>query len=230
MNDNIHKDHRRRVRKKFMENGLDGFAEHEVLELLLFYCYPRQDTNEIAHNMINEYGSLYNLLEADAKDIMNRCGKTESIAVLISLIPKLANLYFRSKWERQPLIMDNVKTAGRYAVSLFVGRTNEVLYAVLLDSRMRLNHVSLVAEGTLGETAVYPRKIVEEILKHQAASVILAHNHPSGTSEPSRADVETTQKIKDGLNFLSIKTTDSIIVAGDTYYSFASHGEIVHGY
>ena len=227
---NIHADHRQRVRKRFMQSGLNGFADHEVLELLLFYCYPQQDTNEIAHRLINEYGSLYNLFEADPKDIMNRCNKTERIAVLISLIPKLANLYFRCKWGREAVIMDNVNTVSRYAKSLFVGRTNEAFYAFCLDTGYRLNHTALIAEGTLDETPVYPREIVSEALKHQATSVILAHNHPGGNTKPSRMDTEATRKISEGLGFLSIKVIDHIIVAGDRYYSFASNDKIVYGY
>jgi len=213
-----------------MENGLEGFADHEVLEMLLYYCYPRRDTNEIAHKLINEYGSLYNLFEADTRDIMRRCGTTQNVAVLISMIPKVANLYFRSKWGRNALVMDNVKTVGEYGVSLFAGRTNEAFYIFCLDTGRRLNHVSLIAEGTLDETPVYPREIVSEALKHQATALILAHNHPGGTSKPSRKDVEATGKIIEGLRFLSIRVIDHVIVAGDRYYSFATHNQIVEGY
>jgi len=218
------------MRKRFMENGLDGFADHEVLEILLYYCYPRRDTNEIAHRLITEYGSLYNLFEADPQDMMKRCNITQNIAVLISMIPKVANLYFRSKWGRDKVVMDDVQTAARYAVTLFVGRTNEAFYIFCLDTGRRLNHVSLIAEGTLDETPIYPREIVAEALKHQAAAIILAHNHPGGTSKPSRKDVEATRKMIEGLKFLGIKVLDHIIVAGDRYYSFATHDQIVEGY
>ena len=230
MGANVHEHHRSRVRKRFIDNELNGFADHEVLELLLYYCYPRRDTNEIAHNLIKEYGSLYNLFEADTLDIMRRCKTTQNVAVLISLIPRVANLYFRSKWGREAIIMDNVKTAGQYAVPLFAGRTNEVFYALCLDTGRRLNHASLIAEGTLDETPVYPRKIVSEALKHQATALILAHNHPGGTAKPSRKDIEATRRVNEGLQFLSIRVIDHIIVAGDKYYSFAASGQIVDGY
>jgi len=218
------------MRKRFMENGLDGFADHEVLEVMLYYCYPRRDTNEIAHRLIQEYGSLHNLFEADTQDIMRRCGTTENVAVLISIIPKVANLYFRSKWGNEAIIMDNVKTAAQYALSLFVGRTNEAFYIFCLNTGRKLNHVSLIAEGTLDETPVYPREIVSEAIKHQATAIILAHNHPGGTCKPSRKDVEATRKMIEGLRFLGIKVLDHIIVAGDKYYSFATHDQIVEGY
>jgi len=230
MGKNIHDHHRIRVRERFMQTGLNGFADHEVLELLLFYCYPRGDTNGVAHKLINEYGSLYNLFEADTKDIVNRCRTTERVAVLISMMPKLANLYFRSKWRRQVVVMDNIETVGQYAVSLFVGLTNETFYIFCLDTSHRLNHVSFIAEGTLDETPVYPREIVSEAIKHQSTAIILAHNHPGGTCNPSRKDLDATRKISEGLRFLSIKVVDHIIVAGDRYYSFASHDKIVDGY
>jgi len=230
MSKNIHENHRSRVRKRFIENGLDGFADHEVLELLLYYCYPRRDTNEIAHRLINEYGSLHNLFEADTEDIMTRCNLTQNVAVLISMIPKVANLYFRSKWNKETMIIDNVKVAGRYAISLFVGHKNEAFYAFMLGTGMKLNHVSLIAEGTLDETPVYPREIVSEAIKHQATSIILAHNHPGGTAKPSRKDIEATRRIYEGLRFLTIRVIDHVVVAGDKYYSFATHGQIVDGY
>ena len=226
----LHANHRSRVRKRYLENGLDGFADHEVLEFLLYYCYPQVDTNEIAHRLINEYGSLYNLFEADPHDVMNRCRITERVAVLISLMPKVANLYFRSKWGRDAIIMDNVKTAGQYTVSLYVGRTNEAFYILCLGAGNRLNHVSLIAEGTLDETPVYPREIVAEAIKHQAKAIILTHNHPGGTAEPSGRDSEATRKIIEGLNFLGIRVTDHIVVAGDKYYSYASNSKYVYGY
>ena len=227
---NLHEHHRKRVRARFIENGLTGFAEHEVLEFLLFYCYPRRDTNEIAHKLINEYGSLYNLFEADPLDVMNRCHVTQNVSVLISLIPKVANLYFRSKWTRDATVMEDIVTVSRYAISLFVGRTTEAFYIFCLDTGRRLNHVSLIAEGTLDATPVYPRDIVSEALKHQATALILAHNHPGGTVRPSRKDIDATRSIKEGLNFLSIKVIDHIIVSGDRYYSFASNNQIVDGY
>ena len=230
MNDNLHANHRSRMRKRFFENSLNGFADHEVLEMLLYYCYPRRDTNEIAHRFIKEYGSLHNLFEADPKDIMNRCNTTESVAVLLSLIPKVANLYFRSRWNKEALVFNDPQTVGEYAISLFVGRTNEVFYIFCLDSGRKLKNISLIAEGTLDETPVYPRQIVSEAMKHQATALVLAHNHPGGTCKPSRKDVESTRQIVEGLRFLGIRILDHIIVAGDRYYSFASQDKIVDGF
>jgi len=228
--ENIHENHRSRVRKRFIENGLKGFADHEVLELLLYYCYPRKDTNAIAHAMLQEYGSLHNLFEADTKDIVNRCNTTENVAVLLAMIPKLANLYFSSKWSRGAVILDNLTTTIKYATALFVGHTRESFYIFCLDASYRLNSTSLIAAGSLAETPIYPREIVAESLKHQAVKLVLAHNHPSGNAAPSRQDFESTQKIANGLDFLGISVVDHVIIAGNNYYSFAANNAIVAGY
>lgn len=227
--ENPHEGHRRRVRARFIENGFDGFAPHEVLEFILYYCYPQQDTNKISHMMLNEYGSLHNLFEADVIDIMNRCKVTERVAALLNCIPKLCNLYYRSKWEQAP-VMSNVKIAVQYASSLFIGRTTEVFYILCLDKGRKLNHVSLISEGTIDEVSIYPREIIGEALKHQASSVILAHNHPGATPKPSPRDTEATRKIVEGLKFVNVRVLDHLIIAGEKYYSYASHDHMVDGY
>jgi DNA repair protein RadC len=229
MSENLHANHRSRVRKRYREKGLGAFAEHEVLELLLYYCYPRRDTNEIAHRMIKAFGSLYNLMDADVKDIMDRCGVSENVAVLVNLIPPLAGLYFRGKWSKK-VVLDSEKEAGPYVISLFVDSTVESFYLLCLDVKRQLKHVSLINEGTINETAVYPREIVSEALRHQASAVILAHNHPGGTLRPSRRDMEVTAQIVEGMGFIGIKIMDHIIVAGDQYYSFAARRQHVAGY
>jgi DNA repair protein RadC len=229
MKENPHVNHRIRIRKRYREKGLGAFAEHEALELLLYYCYPRRDTNEIAHKMINAFGSLHNLMDAEVKDIMDRCGVSENVAVLVNLIPSLAALYLRTKWS-QKIIINNEKVAGPYITSLFVDSTVESFYLLSLDAKFQLNHVSLIAEGTLNESAVYPREIVSEAIRHKACYVILAHNHPSGSMRPSQKDLDVTRKIIDGLGFIRIKVLDHIIVAGDKYYSFAARRQHVSGW
>jgi DNA repair protein RadC len=226
---NSHKGHRARFRARYIKEGLDAFAEHEVLELLLYYCYPQRNTNEIAHAMLREFGSLYNLFEADVPTLMSRLNCSENIAVLLHVMPAVANRYFRSKWGRHT-VFKNAKIAGEYAISLFVGHTNERFYLLNLDARNHLINVALISQGTLDEAAIYPREVVKAAVQNNAHSVILAHNHPGGTLKPSRGDLEVTRHIVDGLKFIHITVTDHIIVAGDTYYSFAARNQHVAGY
>jgi DNA repair protein RadC len=224
-----HGNHRQRVRNRYRSQGLDGFAEHEVLELLLYYCYPRCDTNEIAHRMLKEFGSLHNLFEADVETLMTTLNCTEKIAVLLNLIPAVANRYFRSKWATG-VILDDKKIAGEYAIDLFVGETVEKLYALCLDKNFKLINAELISEGTLDESAVYPREIVRAAIKNHSTAVILTHNHPGGSFNPSRSDLSVTRQIVAGTELIGLDIIDHIIVAGDTYYSFAARRQHVRGY
>lgn len=223
MADKLHEGHRARVRKRFLTEGLDSFCDYQVLELLLFYAIPMRDTNELAHKLLNEFGSLHGLLEADPRDICVRCGVSENTAVLLTMLPQISRKYLNEKWGEKPLINSSV-SAGEYAVSLFVGRTYEAFYVLCLDAQNRLNYSALVHEGTINEAPVYPRLIVETALRHQANAVILAHNHPGGSLKPSNADIDVTKKISAALSAISIKVVDHIIVAGDKYFSFAEKG------
>jgi DNA repair protein RadC len=225
MEKKLHKGHRRRVKDRYLSEGLDSFTDHQVLEMLLFYCIPMRDTNELAHKMINEFGTLATLFEAHPSDISRRCGVSENTAIMISLVPSLARRYFRIKWGDKPSLNSSSK-AGEYSVTLFAGRTYEAFYVICLDSQNRVNYAALLHEGTINEAPVYPRLIVETALRHQASSVILAHNHPGGSLQPSGADLAVTKKITDALAAISIKVIDHIIVAGDKYLSFREKGII----
>jgi len=222
----LHKGHRERLRDRYIaENGLEGFSDHQILEMLLYYCYPQGDTNEKAHMMLNEFGGLSNLMESNVQDIMRRCNVTKRIAVLITLIPHLSKRYAMSKWSKRALI-DSVQKAGEYAKTLFIGKVTEHFYVICLDSQRRLLYPSLVAEGSLNDIAIYPRKIVEEALKHQASYAILAHNHPSGALKPSQNDLDSTFVINRALAPLDITILDHIIVAGEEFYSFSENEQL----
>lgn len=223
---NIHDGHRERMRDRYIaENGLEGWSDHQVLEMLLYYCYPQGDTNEKAHRMLNEFGSLSNLMETSIQEIMRRTNVTKRIAVLISLIPHLSKRYASSKWAKRALL-DSVQKAGEYVKTLFIGKATEHFYIICLNAQRQLIYSATVAEGSLTDISVYPRKIVEEALKHQASYVILAHNHPSGTINPSQNDLDATCTISRALLPLDITVIDHIIVCGEKYYSFSEHGNL----
>ena len=226
MEKTLHEGHRQRVKARYLAEGLDAFEDHQVLEMLLFFCIPMKDTNELAHKMIREFGSLAGLFEADPKDIGRRCGVSENTSILISLIPSLTRRYFKGKWGDKP-VLNSTSKAGEYAVSLFTGRTYEAFFVICLDAQNKVNYAALVHEGTINEAAVYPRLIVEAALRHQANSIILAHNHPGGSIQPSSADIDVTKKIITAVEAISIKVMDHIIVAGDKFCSFAEKGFMI---
>ncbi|MCL2378239.1 MAG: DNA repair protein RadC [Defluviitaleaceae bacterium] len=227
--ENPHDKHRIRMRARYRTGGLDGFADHEVLEMLLYYTQPRGNTNPRAHEMLNQFGSLHNLFEADVEALMERLGCTENVAVLINMVPALANRYFRSKIS-QKLRLDSERAAGEYAMDLFLGHSVERFYVFCLDSQLRLKNTTLISEGTVNEAAVYPREVARAAFQDKVTNVILAHNHPGGSLRPSIADSDVTRMITAGLSFFDIKVLDHIIVAGDTYFSFAARKLHVAGY
>ena len=221
----MHEGHRKRLKMRFLKEGLDSFEPHQVLELLLFYSIPRKDTNELAHKLLERYGSLSGVFDADIKDIVKVPGIGENTAFLLNLIPHLARRYHNDKWGPKPELNSSTK-AGNYAISLFAGRNYEAFFIICLDAQNRVNYSELVHEGTINEAPVYPRLLVEAAIRHKANSVILAHNHPGGTLTPSRADIEATKTICTALESISIKVIDHIIVCGDKYYSFAENGRL----
>lgn len=220
---NVHEGHRNRVKERYLQEGLDSFSDHEIIELLLFYCIPKKDTNELAHRMVKEFGTLYDLLEADPRDIVRRCNVSLNTAILVSMAAPLSRRYLKQKWGNRPIVNSST-VAGNYALSLFVGRVYECFFIICLDSQNHVNHAALVHEGTINEAPVYPRIIVETALRHKANSIILAHNHPGGSLKASNADIDVTRKICQAMKPISINVVDHIIVAGDRYISLAEQG------
>ncbi|MEI6602578.1 MAG: DNA repair protein RadC [Clostridia bacterium] len=225
MNSQEHKNRRARVRKRFLQEGLESFEDHEVLELLLYYSIPMRDTNGLSHKMIARFGSLAGVLEAPQHALINEYNLSEVTTTLISLVAPLSRRYLKDRWGRK-VHLGNSDMAGQYVTSLFAGKVDECFYVVCMDAGNKVISAALVQEGTINETPVHPRKIAEEALKHKANSVIVAHNHPGGTLKPSNADKEATKRVKDALKVLTVNLTDHIIVAGMNFYSMAEHGEL----
>ena len=223
MEKNVHEGHREKMKQRFINEGLNGFDYHQVLDMLLFYTIPRRDTNELAHGLLEKFGTLESLFDATPEELIHKGGVSLNTAVFLSMIPQLARRYIMLKQGRKP-VLDSSAKAGQFITSLFIGKNYEAFYVCCLNSQNQLNHAALVHEGTINEAPVYPRLIVETALRYQASSVILAHNHPGGSLKPSTADIEVTRKIVDALKTISISVVDHMIAAGSGYYSFAENG------
>lgn len=218
---NIHIDHRKRVRERFIKEGsLDSFEYHQIIELLLFFTIPRRDTNVIAHKLLDEYGSFHNLLNAKPEDLMKRCNLSQPTAVLISMIPYLSRKYLNSRWDKN-VVIDNSIIASEYFGSLLLGQPFESFYMLYLDTRKRLNKSVKISEGNNRESYIYVDKIVDYALLYKACFVVMGHNHPSGTLKPSPADVNATKKVIEALEIINVRLLDHIIVCGEKNYSFA---------
>lgn len=226
MEENLHEGHRKRLKQKYLNNP-SSLAEHELLEILLFYAVPRRDTNEIAIKMIKKFGTLSGLCDADVKDIANVCDVKENIALLISLVSKISNRNESEKAKNHKAMkINSPENAGRHAIELFRGAKYEQFYLICLNSQKWINYSALVQEGTINEVAVYTRLIVELALRHKAHSVILSHNHPGGSLTPSKEDIDITRAIEAALETINIIVNDHIIVSGDQFVSLKQHNYI----
>ena len=214
----IHAGHRARIRERFRHEGLTGFSEHEVLELLLTYAIPQRDVNPLAHELIAMFGSLAGVLEADEEELLRVPGVGANTASILTLIPPLLSYYQMNVMGPRPMI-NNLADAKAYCKALFLGAHRERVYMICVDQSGRVLHPALLHEGTLDEVTLYPREIVQTALRHNAYGVILAHNHPGGIPAPSHADYVTTENIVNSLKIVGIRVVDHIIIAGDSSYS-----------
>ncbi len=220
----VHRGHRERLRTRFLEDGLDSFEDHQVLELLLFHVIARGDTNPIAHRLMDRFGGLSAVLEADPKDVASVEGVGTRAAAFLSLIPQITRRYFHDRIRRDDPQLVTSEAVSDYVAPLMAGRPEEVFYVLCLDSQCRVLYPALIGEGTVKEAHVEPRHVVEAALRHRAASVVLAHNHPGGAARPSNADHRLTGLLVQTLGAIGIPVLDHVIVAGEHSYSFAREG------
>lgn len=222
-----HAGHRQRMRERFLKNGLEGFAEHEVLELLLFYAIPRQNTNPLAHRLLSRYGSLRGVMEAPAEELARVEGMGMGAAILLSLVFQLSRLLGTPHSGPREL----VKTRGdakQHCMHLLHGLRQEHFYVVCLDAQLRLIRDALIARGTVDEVHAYPRLVAEAILRYNAHSVILCHNHPGSNVLPSDQDMKVTRELVDLCSGLGVAVLDHVIVSEEDAFSMVAHGLIQH--
>lgn len=221
--DSVHKGHRERRREQFYNHGADAFADHELLELLLFYGIARKDVNALAHTLINQFGSLDAVFSAPIEALEAVDGIGKQTAVLIKLVPQLMN---RAQLAllKNDVPLDTVERIGEFFSKLFVCETNEVMYQLCLDAKGRKLLCAKVAEGDPSSVALNLRRIVQNALKCNAMMVAIAHNHPSGVALPSHGDKIATQQIAEALCAVNVQLVDHIVVAGNDYISFRQDG------
>ena len=211
--ENVHAGHRKRMREKCIANGTRALQNHELIEMLLYYCIPMKDTNVMAHKVMNTFGSFQNLLSSDFLDIKNRCGFNDSSALFFNLI---GELYKRSKMEEftDAPKLNNGVIAGEYAISLLSSEKVEKFYMLCLDVQCRLISTILLGTGTSTGATVSFRTVVDESIRCNAVKVIFTHNHPGGTTKPSKEDLILTRQLSQLLKQIEVEVVDHIIVAG----------------
>ncbi|MBQ5810607.1 MAG: DNA repair protein RadC [Clostridia bacterium] len=220
----LHDGHRDRLRNRFLENGLETFYPHNVLELILFYAIPRKDTNELAHNLLNRFGSFHAVLDAPIEELCKVPGIGYNTAVLLKTYLPVARYYAASKGSPD-MILDSSELCGNFLLSNFIGLTEEKTLLLCMDNRCKFLACVNVADGDMNSVGVSTRKLVETVLKTGATCVVLAHNHPGGVAIPSPGDVESTKKVAVAMKSIGVSLLDHIIVANDDYVSMAQSAE-----
>lgn len=216
----IHNGHRQRMRNRFQKEGLANFEPHEVLELLLYFCFPRGDTNEIAHELINRYKTVGRVLQASPKELLTFNGIGENTTFFLSLL-NATNGYINAEQIQNADMLYTIEDYGDYFLKLFKRTTKETVYLLCLDAKcMVLGHY-LVCEGSVCSVNLPVREIVNIALNTNAASVILAHNHPGGLAIPSQEDEQTTLHLANVLKSIDVILADHIIFSDEDYVSMA---------
>lgn len=217
--------HRERIKNKFKKEGLKPFLDHEVLELLLTYSIPRKDTKKLAWDLLNTFGSLSGVLEASNFDLQKIAGVGPQSAMLINIVREIITRHSYDKVKKRHSIA-NHEELYNYCMAHLQNKKQECFEVLFLDIKLRLIAAEILSEGNIDNTTVYPRKLIELILKHGAKSIICVHNHPSGDPTPSNEDKFMTNNLKNVLEILSVKVLDHIIVGRGKIYSFATDSYI----
>lgn len=217
----IHSGHRDRMKKRFLADGVEVFEDHQILEMLLFYSVPRRDTNELAHKLIAEFGSLAGVFDASADELIKINGVGENTAALIKLIPQIYSRYLLSRLNAPELTLTSGASAGEYFKALLMHKQTETLVAAFLDVNLVLKKTAVISKGDITSTQLNLSRLVSIAVNCGAVNIIIGHNHPSGLAVPSRGDVEAVSETAKTLEKLGVKLCDSIIVAGDEYFSMA---------
>lgn len=226
------KGHRERVRKKFLENGFNGLEDYEVLELLLFYVIPRKDTKAIAKELIKKFKTLANVLKADTLELKTINGLGASSITFLKMMGALPEKIYKDELKNQKLIKDDKNKISDKEVLLSFLRNKigyedvEKFYVIYLSSSNEVIAFEESSSGTLDRSSIYPREIYKRVIMENAKSIIIAHNHPSGNTCPSKCDIDITNEIAKGLKNFGALLLEHIIITRDSYFSFLEEGLI----
>lgn len=213
---NIHAGHRERLRERYDRSGMDDYADHEVLELLLTYAIPRGDVNRQAHALVERFGSVAGVLDALPEEICEVEGLGPNAARFLTMMPSVFRRYALGK-VTTTRTMDTLAAIGEYLMALYTGITFERVYLLLFDNSMGLIDCVHLADGSVNCSNVTVRRIAELALFKHASGVVLAHNHPRGLAIPSGSDHQVTQTVESALETLGVPLLEHIIVTENRY-------------
>ena len=206
-----------------MQKRITHLWEMQVLELVLFYCIPRKDTNPIAHALLDHFGSLSQVLEASVEELQKVPGIGENTAIYLTMLTQVGRYYLVDRSQRE-VILPTIDKCGAYLVPYFFGRSVETVYLLCLDAKCKVLCCREIGQGSVNSAGISVRKIVEVALGANATTVVLAHNHPSGLALPSAEDIQTTRRVAAALSAVEVHLADHIVVADGDYISMVQSG------
>ncbi len=217
--------HRRRLREKFLKFGLNGFLDHEIIELLLTLGTPRKDCKAAARQALREFKDFRSVLEAPAEDLKTVPGIGPMNVFGIMLVKEVSRRYLKDRMMSRP-VCGSSREVYEYLLHSMRDQKKEKFKVIFLDAKNRVIEEKTLFEGTIDASAVYPREVIRDALRYGATSLIFAHNHPSGDPEPSACDREITCDLVFAARVMQLKVLDHIIIGNNRYFSFADRGLI----
>lgn len=221
----IHSGHRERIKNKYLRFGCENFENHELLELILYYAIPRKDTNELAHTLLNRFGSLHAVFQASISELETIPGIGKNAAILIHLFSETFRAIEYDK-NKKMKFLNSVHELGIYLRPYFFGRTNEQVVLLCLDGKKKVLSCGSIFEGSFNSAQISIKRVAELAVSTKATFVVIAHNHPSGFAVPSEQDIETTEKLQKALAGIGVILLDHLVFGDDDYISFADSGYI----
>jgi len=215
--------HRARLRKRFVDHGLDGFHEYEVLELLLTYVIPRKDVKPIAKRLLQQFGTLAEVFDAEVQDLQCIDGLGVEAARFIKLLKATQGRYLDAELADKPLL-NSPEVVSQWLRLKLQNKSIEFFGALFIDQQNRCISSEILFEGTVDRAVVYPRTLIKRALELDAKGIILFHNHPGGTTQASQQDINLTQQLMQACATLDLKVLDHFLLAGKEVLSFQEQG------
>ena len=220
----LHDEHRQRLDKRVREYGLDLLEDHEQLEYILYTVFPRGDTNELAHRLLDRFVTISGVLNAEVNELLSIDGIGPRAASFLTSLPAILGIVDRSRRVSVPPKLDTIEKTIDYVKTFFYGKLCEEVYMFCLNSAYRIICVSKISDGIAGEVYIHPSKAVKQALRVNASVVVIAHNHPGGKVNPSVGDVEVNHNLDRAFSAVEIVLADSIIVTENEHFSFREMG------
>lgn len=219
---NTHSGHRGRLREIINNTDATTLPEHQILELLLTYVLPQKDVNPLAHNLLNEFGSIANVFDASKSELMKINGVGEVVASFLTFCSKLPEIYNRSRADSKRKL-NNATDIIKFLRESIAITSVEKFYYLCLSAKGEVLCLKPLGSGSVSQLYINNRELIQQILKYPTQTVVICHTHPHGVLKPSDNDIAFTNNLKNILDSLYIRLCDHLIISPDGYFSFFQH-------